>query len=216
MTDNDGDSTDEMAKNDNKRNTIFFADDMDNDIDIDQSIDNNDNEDDQVRALAEALAPQVHELEALLSSPVNQLEPARRASSLARGDSKSNIDDDDDMENEWSQLAALEQLLRQELEFAQDFSSFLNESAMNISMDTNENNNDNNHASFIIRESAPPSKEEGGGDVFANGDDDNDDDDNDDREESRSIQTDETAAEEAVIKDLEQNLAALSTAVPAP
>jgi len=82
---------------------------------------NNDEQDEEVKRLAEALAPQVAELEELLTSPP-PLDSAR-GSRVSLDDAFN--DEDDDMRSEEKRLEASEQLLRQELEFAQDWTHLM-------------------------------------------------------------------------------------------
>jgi len=89
-----------------------------------------DDDDDQVRSLAAKLAPQVRELEFLLASPSVVFDPSDTQpptkslwSDYYTDDSYD--DDNDSMDQEMERLAASEQLLRQELDFAHDFGAML-------------------------------------------------------------------------------------------
>lgn len=78
-----------------------------------------DEQDEAVKKLALALAPQVQELDELLTSPP-PLDSARGSLS-----EQNFSEDDDDLRSEEDRLEASEQLLRQELEFAQDWSHLM-------------------------------------------------------------------------------------------
>lgn len=80
-----------------------------------------DEQDEEVRRLAESLAPQVQELDELLTSPQPLLDSARGS----RASFSFHEDEDDDMKSEEKRLEASEELLRQELEFAQDWSQLM-------------------------------------------------------------------------------------------
>jgi hypothetical protein len=80
----------------------------------------NDEQDEEVRRLALALAPQVQELDQLLTSPPPLLDSARGS----RNSFKS-FEEDDGMNSEEQRLEQSEELLRQELEFAQDWSRLM-------------------------------------------------------------------------------------------
>jgi hypothetical protein len=84
--------------------------------------DENDEDDEQVRQLAASFAPQVRELDVLLSSPPPLIDSARgsRISLLSEDE-----DEDDGMGSEEKQLEASQNLLRQELEFAQDWTQLM-------------------------------------------------------------------------------------------
>jgi len=144
-----------------------------------------DDADEQVRALAQALAPQVEELEALLASPTKDLIIDK---SMEAGDGGADggpsmdldgYDEDDDMDHELSQLAASEDLLRQELEFAQDYTSFLKSS----------------HASSSIPEDSSDPTDDDKEEEKDNDDNDNDND-NDNKEEGDTHEGDDNDKEE--------------------
>lgn len=87
-----------------------------------------DYDDEQVRDLAARLAPQVKELESLLfsrSDDVAQIAATTSLNSQIYYTDESYEGDDDSMDQEMERLAASEQLLRQELEFAHDFGAML-------------------------------------------------------------------------------------------
>jgi hypothetical protein len=81
-----------------------------------------DEDDEQVRQLAASFAPQVRELDVLLSSPPPLIDSARgsRISLLSEDE-----DEDDGMGSEEKHLEASQNLLRQELEFAQDWTQLM-------------------------------------------------------------------------------------------
>ena len=81
---------------------------------------NNDEQDEEVRRLAASLAPQVQELDDLLTSP-----PPLDSARGSRVSLDVSLDEDDGMGSEEQNLEASEQLLRQELEFAQDWSHLM-------------------------------------------------------------------------------------------
>lgn len=80
-----------------------------------------DEQDEEVKRLALSLAPQVQELDQLLTSPP-PLDSARGSSRVSLEDA---FDEDDGMGSEEMRLEASEALLRQELEFAQDWSHLM-------------------------------------------------------------------------------------------
>ena len=82
-------------------------------------LEDEDEDDEHVRQLAASFAPQVRELDVLLSSPPPLIDSAR-GSRISLYD-----DEDDGMGSEEKQLEASENLLRQELEFAQDWTRLM-------------------------------------------------------------------------------------------
>ena len=87
---------------------------------IEENNNYNDEQDEEVRRLALALAPQVQELDQLLTSPPPLLDSARGSRNSLNG-----FEEDDGMNSEEQRLEQSEELLRQELEFAQDWSHLM-------------------------------------------------------------------------------------------
>jgi len=84
-----------------------------------------DEQDDEVLALAAKLAPALEEADALFSSIPAEFRPprSRAGSDDGAGAGGNRSEDDDSIEHEVEALGLSEQLLRQELEMAQDFSA---------------------------------------------------------------------------------------------
>ena len=108
---NDAEDASEAPVEEKEPPVVLLGDDDDDDED----------DDEQVRRLAAALAPQVQELDALLASPP----PLESRSSVGSLTSSIRDDEDDGMGSEEKRLEASQQLLRQELEFAQDWSALM-------------------------------------------------------------------------------------------
>lgn len=86
----------------------------------------NDVSEEDVRKMAEALAPQMSELEDVLKDISAADDDVSNALELAKTTSKSLRDEDDeDLDDELRQLAMSEQALREELEFTQDINALL-------------------------------------------------------------------------------------------
>jgi hypothetical protein len=85
------------------------------------------NEED-IRRMAEALAPQMSELEDVLKDISASGDDVSNALELAEMATQSMRDEDDDMDDELQQLAMSEQALREELQFALDINALLSPS----------------------------------------------------------------------------------------
>ncbi len=112
--------------------------------DNDDALYNEINEED-IRRMAEALAPQMSELEDVLKGITATEDDVSSAFELAETTTMSMIDEDDDMDDELRMLATSEQSLREELEFAQDISTMLTPSKNELE---NQDENDTGHMSL--------------------------------------------------------------------